>query len=80
MKNKSTAIILAALSLLSFGLPFHKIYLDRPGDVLLRVLLWPFGSWLIALFDLVLLLCISKKGFDSVYNSEASQVQDIQVF
>lgn len=79
MKNKSKAIILAALSLLSSGLPFHKFYLDKPEEAILRIVLWPFGiSWFIAVFDLLHLLCMSESEFNYLYNNDPAPVYTMQ--
>lgn len=79
MKMKSMAIAMAVLSVCILGFPFHKFYLNKPGEAMLRIVLMFFGiSIVIAIFDLLHLLGMSESEFNYLYNNGPAPVYTMQ--
>lgn len=67
MKSKTSAILLA-LFLGGFGA--HKFYLGQKGKGILYIIFcWTLVPSIIALIELILLICMDEKTFNEKYNS-----------
>lgn len=66
MKNRVSAILLA-LFLGGFGI--HKFYLNKiTAGILYLIFFWTFIPSILALIDLIILICLSDEDFNKKYN------------